>query len=171
MIAIENLVARFDRIGRERLQGLPVYNAKLRVEALDFQQCQHGLLGALVTPWFINIILLPAEPSAWLHHELGSKHSFALASGEQQFVLGEDEEVGRYFFRSVVSPPHCYQQQAEARSAAHAALHKLLTPEAETAPATTGSTQVELDPRLQKPTGRREFMRNVLSAGVKTTVS
>lgn len=157
---IEILVNRFTQIGHERLEGLPVYNANLQVEAIDFQPCEHGLVGALVTPWFINILLLPGNVRTWRQHELGTKHTFELATGEQQFVLGDDEVVGRYFFRSVVSPPHCYKQQADARHAAQLALQKLLVVEAE--PETQA---VEFDPGTHKPAGRREFMRSIFKTG------
>jgi hypothetical protein len=49
---VENLVRRFQQISVERIFGLPIYNDRLTVEAIDFQPCEGGLIGVLVTPWF-----------------------------------------------------------------------------------------------------------------------
>lgn len=157
---VESFVARFEQIGRERIEGLPIYNPALEVEAIDFQVCPDGLLGVLITPWFINIMLLPTEQARWQAYELGTKHNCNLVDGEHEFVLGEDEGVGWYLFRTVVSPTHCIKTQAAAQATARQALHDLLAP-AEEEPAET-TQQVELSAELKKNMGRRDFMRRLV---------
>lgn len=127
-ISVQQLVDRFDYIGRERIQGLPIYNEKLAVEAIDFQACEGGRIGVLITPWFVNVMLLPDDDTPWQLKELGEKVKFDLPSGEHEFSVGEEDAIGRYLFRSVVSPTHCYKSQPPARAAASKALSELLTP-------------------------------------------
>ena len=149
---VEKLVDRFDFIGKERIQGLPIYNDKLAVEAVDFQHCDGGQIGALVTPWFVNIMLLPDDQTPFQFKELGEKVKYPLPCGEQEFTVGEEDVVGRYLFRSIVSPTHCFKSQAPARAAARKALSQLMTP------AQTEETPVHDE---QPDPGRRAFLRGL----------
>lgn len=163
---VTNLVRRFQQIGTERILGLPIYNDKLTVEAVDFQECDGGLIGVLVTPWFMNVMLLPKDTTPYHHQELGEKVKYQLQSGEHEFVIGEDEEVGRYLFRTITSPTHCYKKQMAAVNAGNKALNALLTPteQEQEKPANTQQVQkVEFTPKASKEnhsSARREFLRS-----------
>ena len=160
---VDNLVARFQKIGVERVYGLPIYNEALTVEPVDFQNCKGGLIGVLVTPWFMNIMLLPEDTSSYQSQELGEKVKFQLESGDQEFVIGEDEEVGRYLFRTVTSPTHCYKKQIAAVNSGKKALSVLLTPPEQEEKSTTKEQKVEFTRKAsdeKHDTGRREFLRN-----------
>ncbi|MFW2373330.1 MAG: [NiFe]-hydrogenase assembly chaperone HybE [Gammaproteobacteria bacterium] len=113
MQKVDELIDRFRVIDKERMQGLPFYNPQLSVEGIDFQQIELGYVGALVTPWFINIILLYEKPPQtstpqgnWLRHHF--------PSGEHEFMAGEDEQLGRYDFISLASPTSKYKSQQQA---------------------------------------------------------
>ena len=127
---VAQLTERFTVIDRERMQGLPFYNHNLFVEALDFKEIKQGYIGALITPWFINIILLfkrqPKQDAA-----LGQRINYKLASGEQDFMVGEDEKLGRYDFISLASPTKKFKLQQQARDFAQQKLQQLLNPEPE----------------------------------------
>lgn len=161
---VDNLVTRFQQIGVERIFGLPIYNDALNVEAVEFQPCDGGLIGVLITPWFMNIMLLPEDTSPWQTQELGVKVKYKLDSGEHEFVIGEDEEVGRYLFRTVTSPTHCYKKQIAAINSGKKALRTLLTPpEQEEQELPADLQQVEFTsktPEEKHNSGRREFLRN-----------
>lgn len=124
---ITKLVHRFTHIGETGMRDLPVYNHNLEVEAVGFQPTEEGWLGVLITPWFINAILLPEQRSA-SSVPLGEKITHELASGEHVFSVGEDDELGRYDFITLASPTLKYNSQQVARAAAQKALTKLLTP-------------------------------------------
>ena len=156
---VEKLVERFDYIGKERIQGLPIYNDKLAVEAVDFQPCEGGQIGVLITPWFVNVMLLLDDDKPWQFKELGEKVKFNLPTGEQEFTIGEEDAIGRYLFRSVVSPTHCYKSQPPAQSAARKALSQLMTP-VQSKDDTVATQQVNLTPTVSEPDkSRREFLR------------
>lgn len=160
---VENLVRRFQQIGVERIYGLPIYNDRLTVEAIDFQPCEGGLIGVLVTPWFMNIMLLPDDTNPYQRQELGEKVKYQLESGEHEFVIGEDEEVGRYLFRTVTSPTHCYKKQIAAVASGQKALTALLTPpEQEEQEEPVVSQRVDFTPRPKEEKhnrSRRDFLR------------
>ena len=162
---VNNLVNRFRQIGVERIYGLPIYNDALTVEAVDFQQCEGGLIGVLVTPWFMNIMLLPEDAQPYQHQELGEKVKYQLVSGEQEFVIGEDEAVGRYLFQTVTSPTHCYKKQIAAVAKGSKALKELLTPPQDPEDLPANSQQVEFTPRETTENlnnGRREFLQKLI---------
>jgi [NiFe] hydrogenase assembly HybE family chaperone len=158
-ISVQQLVNRFDTIGMERVQGLPIYNAKLAVEAIDFQSCEGGQIGVLITPWFVNVMLFPDDATSWQFKELGEKVKFNLPSGEHEFTIGEEDAIGRYLFCSVVSPTHCYKSQPPAQSAARKALSQLMKP-AQSEESKVASQQVVMTEMDRQPDqGRREFLR------------
>ncbi|MEJ2181737.1 MAG: [NiFe]-hydrogenase assembly chaperone HybE [Gammaproteobacteria bacterium] len=133
---IDNLVARFQQIGVERIFGLPIYNDALSVEAVEFQPCEGGLIGVLITPWFMNIMLLPEDTSPWQTQELGVKVKYKLESGEHEFVIGEDEEG------TLLTPPEQEEQELPA-----------------------DLQQVDFTseiPEEKHNSGRREFLRNIV---------
>lgn len=128
---IDKLTQRFLQIDRERMQGLPFYNEQLHVEAIGFQEIEAGYIGVLITPWFINIILLfKQQPEVKV--VVGHKCRHALPSGEQDFMIGEDEELGRYDFISLASPVGQFKTQQQAQEFALNKLHVYLSPPAET---------------------------------------
>lgn len=126
MQKINELIDRFRVIDKERMQGLPFYNSRLSVEGVDFQPTEQGYIGALVTPWFINIILLyenPPQQSIALGNRV--KHSFA--SGEHDFMVGDDEQLGRYDFISLASPTSKYKSQQQACDYARKKLNSIVS--------------------------------------------
>lgn len=123
---IDRLVARFTLIGEQRMRDLPVYNAALGVEAVGFRPAEAGCIGVLITPWFMNLILLPDHPPHNLAATTAQKVSRELDSGAHDFMVGEDEELGRYEFISLASPMFAFTSQAAARQAAQAGIDRLV---------------------------------------------
>lgn len=58
---VAELVARFRDIGETQMRGLPLYNDRTEVEAVDFAPFGDGWIGVLITPWFMNVVLLPRD--------------------------------------------------------------------------------------------------------------
>jgi [NiFe] hydrogenase assembly HybE family chaperone len=123
-----HLTDRFRWIGDNRMSDLPIYHHGLDVEAVGFEATDEGWFGVLITPWFMNAMLFPLEPESLDTLELGTRVSGHLPSGEHTFMIGEDEELGRYKFIPLASPMLGYSGQEAAREAAKSELVKLLTP-------------------------------------------
>lgn len=157
---ITRLVERFTHIGETGMRDLPIYNHHLEVEAVDFQLTENGWLGVLITPWFINVILLPEQKSA-ASVPLGEKVTHELASGEHVFSVGEDDELGHYDFITLASPTLNFKSQHVAREAAEKALTKLRTPPNEYQEEIP-EQPVEFVTPEQKGKQRREFLRGLL---------
>ena len=160
---ITKLVERFTHIGETAMRDLPIYNHNLEVEAVGFQSTDNGWLGVLITPWFINVILLPEQRSA-ATVPLGDKVTHELASGEHEFSVGEDDELGRYDFITLASPTLNFKSQQAAREAAVKALTKLTTPPDEYQEQIPEQAVEFISPE-QKGKQRREFLRGLLRKG------
>ena len=98
---------------------------------MDFQRWAQGWIGVLITPWFMNVMLLPRDRDQWQSLAVGQKHMQKLPAGEQEFVVGGDAERGPYLFRSLAAPMVHFPSQKDVRQAAHAALQRLMAPPAD----------------------------------------
>ncbi|MBS0396604.1 MAG: [NiFe]-hydrogenase assembly chaperone HybE [Proteobacteria bacterium] len=112
----------FERVHRERMATLPFVNRHLRVEALDFRDWQGVRVGALVTPWSINLLVAPAPGAALPAVRPGDTHAWSFPSGEYGFDAHEDPELGRYHQYSLFSPVLEFDDHDEAVAVARAAL-------------------------------------------------
>ena len=95
-ISSTDLASRFSDIHTQRMQGLPFINAELKVEAIGFREFQDFEVGVLITPWFMNLILLPgADVGKGVAQ--GHKINACFPSEEIEFTAAQDEELGLYF--------------------------------------------------------------------------
>jgi [NiFe] hydrogenase assembly HybE family chaperone len=106
-ISIAQMTERFRDIHVTRMQGLLFINSKLRVEAVGFRPWEEHELGVLITPWFMNLIVLP-EVDADI--DQGHKIDAGFPSGNIELTAAQDEELGLYFsavlFSSVMDIPN-----------------------------------------------------------------
>jgi [NiFe] hydrogenase assembly HybE family chaperone len=139
MQRVASLIAAFEHIARTRMAGVPLLHAALRTEAVGFQpqaddEGEAGLLGVLLTPWFMNLVWLPGAQAAPL--EVGATRLRRLG-GESLSFLGAEEAACRFEACSLFSPMFDFADQAAARAVAQAALAHLRPPPSATAAAPT----------------------------------
>ena len=124
----------------ERMAGLPVVNPALAVEAIDFQRWEGHWLGVVVTPWFMNLTLAPAEPSSWVALPVGGKRRLRFPAGDFEFIGAHDPGFGDFQVCSLFSPMDRFEDQPGARLVAQLALKALFDPaNAEPAPVPAGA--------------------------------
>lgn len=127
--------ATFERVQQQRMAGLPFVNEQLRVELVGLRRWRGLWLGVLVTPWFMNLLLLPGEnePSggddtpaaAWPKLAAGETAPFAFPAGRFEFIAGREGELGEYLACSLFSPMFEFADHDTARQTAAACLHAL----------------------------------------------
>lgn len=116
----------FRSIQENQMAGMPVLNPALAVEAVGFRRCPHGWLGILITPWFMNLVLLPAAGTPWVSLAAGKQCDLDFASGDYRFSADSAPELGEYLSCQLFSPMVHFPDQATARTAAHAALEAVM---------------------------------------------
>ena len=70
--------------------GAPV----LRVEAVGFAPWQGHWLGILITPWFMNLVLVPGEAASWQGVAPGKRRFCKFPSGDFAFLGSVEPEIG-----------------------------------------------------------------------------
>jgi [NiFe] hydrogenase assembly HybE family chaperone len=115
----------FERVLVRQMQGLPMLNPALRVQALGFAPWQAHWLGVLVTPWFMNLMLLPRVTAQWLTIAERDKRQYCFPAGVFEFIGGRDGELGDYQACSLFSPMFDFADHEAARATAEAALAAL----------------------------------------------
>ena len=151
----------FEAVRRERMEGVPMLNPTLEVEAVGFRPWREHWLGILITPWFMNVVLMPRVGAAW--QAIGERETrhHVLPGGVFEFIGGREATLGDYQACSLFSPMFEFADQREARATALAALDALFDPASrEAAPVrapatdTTAPAPVEARPPLSK----RDFL-------------
>lgn len=110
------LEARYTHILNTRMQDVPVVNPDLSVKAVGFQVWGECRLGVLVTPWFMNLMLLPLDKDceSWQEFAVGSKQRHGFPSGSYEFTVGFEEQLGRYQSCALFSPMFEFEDQQKA---------------------------------------------------------
>lgn len=145
----------FNRIAATRMAGLPILNPALEVEAVGFRDWQGETYGILITPWFMNLLCLPGEDSAWPRMQAGSTHNRCLPGGEFAFLAAEEADIGPYLSCSLFSPMADFADMDGARAVALEAVTQLFRPDEPEVPA-------GLSARLERPISRRGFLSALL---------
>ncbi|MBI5783937.1 MAG: [NiFe]-hydrogenase assembly chaperone HybE [Rhodocyclales bacterium] len=140
----------FRRIEAERMAGLPFCNAALRVEAVGFARHEDQWLGALVTPWTLNLILLPGSAATWISAPEGRRLMIAYPAGEFPFLGGCEDEIGEYLACPLIASMAQFVDQETARLSARASLIALLGDHKTADPDTV---------EVESPSRRRLFVR------------
>lgn len=130
------LEAAFRAIATGPMADVPICNAALTVEAVGFRRGPAGhWVGALVTPWAINLLCLPAG-DAWPAEPVGGKLDWRFPSGDYEFMVAEEASLGRYHLCSLFSPALEFESHEAARLTALAAVEALFQAPLAAPPAT-----------------------------------
>jgi len=141
----------YDQIARDRMADLPIVNPAVRVEAVGFRRWEEALLGALVTPWCINLVRLPESTGG--PRKPGRKRERAFPAGHFEFIEAADEGFGPYEMCSLFSPVMEFLDQEAARTAAEAAVAEVLEPAQ-----TSQEGQERAVPLTERKVSRRGFL-------------
>lgn len=123
------LVADFREIWNAKMRDVPLVNKALSVEAVGFVAYQGRGLGVILSPWFMNLFLLPAEGEDWSDLTPGAKEVIDFPSGSYEFIHNVRELGGGYKACSLFSPMGDFQTQMQARDVARAVMAELFKSE------------------------------------------
>ena len=115
------------RVYQERMADVPILNAALSVEAIDFQRWQGHWLGIVVTPWCMSVLLVPGSAEGWVWTGENKRRFVKFPAGEFAFLGSEEAELGEFQSCSLFSPMGKFSTQIEAAMTARASMVALLT--------------------------------------------
>ncbi len=157
----------FSRVRETRMEDVPILNTRLAVEVVGMRPFGDDWLSVLVTPWCMNLMLLPQRAEDAGDWRPGSVSRHVFPSGAYEFIAGEEEGIGRYRMCSLFSPMFEFPGQAAAVATAHAVLDALMA-EAGDVAAPAGRRADEtatLAQRMETPLSRRALLRGALRGG------
>ncbi len=102
--------------------GLPVHNDRLEIAAIGFREHQDHYFGVMVTPWSMNLTLVPKDPDAPAPGALGASRTHSFPSGQYSFIIGRMDGVGILETCSLFSPMDEFDDPEVVRAVAEAAL-------------------------------------------------
>ena len=171
------LTAAFRAVA-SHMQGLSCVNPAVDVEAVGFVPWESHWLGVMVTPWFMNLTLLPRDPAAWQPLAPGAKRRYAFPSGIYEFVGANDATIGDYQVCSLFSPLLEFDDHASARLVATLAREALFDPAnaevpempaADLSPAAAEDSPpgplAQLREQLDAGLSKRDFLRGCFTGG------
>lgn len=125
-VGVEQLVDFYRKVYEERFRGLPIINPELDVEAVGFRPLAEHEFGALITPWFINLVLLPGT-DRWQDRAQGSRCRIEFPGDNIDFTVSHDEELGTTLSAALFGTVTEFPDQAVAREVAAETLRLLFT--------------------------------------------
>ncbi len=131
--AVQNLANAYRRVALS-MKGLPIYNPTIAVEAVGFVNRDGREVGVMITPWFMNITVLPAhaDREVWV---AGATLRLGFPSGNYDFAVSELPDVGLVASCSLFSPMSDFVDHEAAHIAAEAAARALHEPDEDAASA------------------------------------
>jgi [NiFe] hydrogenase assembly HybE family chaperone len=126
--AVERLVDYYRAVYEERFRDLPIVNKALQVEAVGFRELAEHEFGVLMTPWFMNLVLLPGT-GRWNDRPQGSICTVELPGGKVDFTVSHDEVIGTTLSAAMFGTVTDFPDQAMARDVARETLRLLFSKE------------------------------------------
>lgn len=130
------LVNFYRRVESERMQGIPILNPALSVQALGFRLADEEdavAEGVLITPWFMSLVRLPLDVQDHAGR-VGRKRVLAFGNERFDFIGAHDPAVGFHEACALFSPMADFRDQDQARETAQAVLDQLRPPPPAPAP-------------------------------------
>lgn len=124
------LEAHYRHVWQTRMHDLPFINAALGVEAVGFARYEGDWLGVVITPWFLNLLLVSGGGQLWGDIPAGERRYLNLPCGTLQFIADDDPDIGPYQYCPLIAPVSDLADMAQARLIAADALKTVFVPPA-----------------------------------------
>jgi len=159
------LEAMYRRIWETSMHDMPFVNNALSVAAIGFRQHEGDWVGAVLTPWFLNLFVLPGGGTLWSDRASGDRVKIAFPVGTLEFIADYDPggAIPAYQYCPLFAPVSQFESQEAAVAAAEEALASLFA--VPPAPAVETSDVAEpvseASPPEESIPSRRAFFRGL----------
>ncbi len=170
---VKRLKTHYQYVHTYKMSNVPILNNKLAVETVGFVDWGEdnsefaSAVGVLITPWFMNLVLLP-KTTMQQKSRVGQTANILFPDGEYSFLTQLDDEFGVYLTCSLFSPMFDFSTQAQAVETAEAIMAQLLhSDDFKKAQKEEQQKQQSIKDHalLNSVASRRDFLRGKASAG------
>lgn len=100
-------------------------NPSLTCRAVGFARYQGDWLGVLITPWFMDLFLLPGGGTLWGDIPAGQRRYVEMPQGTLLFTAAADPKFGAYQYSQLVAPVSAVPDMATALSLAQGVMYDI----------------------------------------------
>ncbi|CAC9437403.1 Rubredoxin [uncultured Gammaproteobacteria bacterium] len=170
---VKRLKSHYQYVHTHKMNGIPILNNRLEVETVGFVNWgeENGEfaseVGILITPWFMNIVLLP-KTTMQQKTRVGKTVDILFPDGEYSFLTQLDNDFGVYLTCSLFSPMFDFNTQVQAIETAEAIMAQLLQSnhfKKAQKDEKQKQQKIKNDELLNKVASRRDFLRGKSSTG------
>lgn len=122
----QRLAERFREIYETRMHSLPICNPRLSVATAGFRGVGPHRVGVLITPWFMNLVLLPGDDE-FAGKPSGALVEVALANGNIDFTIVNEGKFGHYLSAVLFRSCEGFTGMKVAKAVAHNVIGQLFT--------------------------------------------
>jgi [NiFe] hydrogenase assembly HybE family chaperone len=124
------ILAMYRRVWETTMRDMDFVNRALEVDIVGFRRHRGDWVGAVITPWFVNLYVLPGGGELWQDLGSGERVKLPFPVGELDFIADYDPsaEIPAALYCPLLAPVTALKSQAEAVQMALDALETLFTP-------------------------------------------
>src|SRR5450830_399688 len=159
------LQAIFENIAATRMIGVPILNPAIHVEAVGFHEWEGRWIGVLVTPWMINLVLMPGVEAPLEPLLQGENKTWRFPSGAYEFMGLNEPELGTCHICPLISPVAEFATHddalAVAREVAESLFRQTTSDQIRDVELTDGLEEARLkgESLMKRDLSRRDFLR------------
>ena len=124
------LEAHYRHVWETRMRDQPFVNPALTVEAVGFRRLDGDWLGVVITPWFLNLVLVHGGGALWGDIPAGVRGYLILPCGTMPIFAADDPEIGPYQYCPLIASVDTLPDMATARFVAADAVKTVFCPPA-----------------------------------------
>lgn len=109
------LEAHYRHVWQTRRPDFPTVNVALAVELVGFARYEGDWLGVVITPWFLNLVLISGGGQLWGDIPAGERRYLNLPCGTMPFIADDDPEIGSYQYCPLIASVDQLPNMATAR--------------------------------------------------------
>ena len=123
-VSTDAVLDYYREVYEKTFRDLPIVNKALEIEAVGFRPLEEHQLGVLITPWFMNLVLLPGT-GRWDDRPQGSACTVGLPGGKVVFHVSHEQALGTILSAALFSTVADFPDQDIASEVARETLRLL----------------------------------------------
>ena len=154
----------YRRIWETRKHDMPFVNNALSIAAIGFRRYEGDWVGAVVSPWFLHLLILPGGGSLWSDRASGDRVKIPLPVGTLEFIADYDPDgdIPAYQYCPLFVSVSQFTSHESAMAAAEEALEVLFSvPEPLPAANEVPAAQLDATPENEPIPARRAFFQGL----------
>ncbi|AFJ46924.1 hydrogenase 2-specific chaperone [Shimwellia blattae DSM 4481 = NBRC 105725] len=120
------LAAWYQEHAAPRMADLPFYRADMPIQCCDFQRFEGQWVGTLLTPWMLELVVMPGPGQVWDERPTGEALGLAFPAGDIRFRVSSPQPDLPLLSCSLLSPLPATLSPEQAQTIARDALRLLL---------------------------------------------